>query len=102
MLMPLALLYRDVALGIPIVLQFALYLTPVIYPQPRFKGFGKLLYLNPVSPILTNSRIWLLGLQQKVAWEPFIILSIVVFILVILGLVLQRNALNILIERLGS
>lgn len=102
LLMPLALLYRDIALGIPIVLQFALYLTPVIYPQPRFEGLGKLLYLNPVSPILTNSRIWLLGLQQEVAWKPFIILSIAVLILLILGIVLQRKALNILIERLGS
>jgi len=102
LLMPLALLYRDIALGIPIVLQFALYLTPVIYPQPRFEGLGKLLYLNPVSPILTNSRIWLLGLQQEVAWKPFIILSIAVFILVILGMVLQRKALNILKERMGS
>jgi len=102
LLMPIALLYRDIALGIPMVLQFALYLTPVIYPQPRFEGLGKLLYLNPVSPILTNSRIWLLGLQQEVAWKPFIILSIAVFILVILGMVLQRKALNILIERMGS
>jgi lipopolysaccharide transport system permease protein len=102
LLMPIALLYRDISLGIPIVLQFALYLTPVIYPQPLFGGLGKLLYLNPVSPILTNSRIWLLGLQQEVAWKPFIILSIVVFILVILGMVLQRKTLNILIERLGS
>ena len=102
LLMPIALLYRDIAIGIPIVLQFVLYLTPVIYPQPRFEGLGKLLYLNPVSPILTNSRIWLLGLQQEVAWKPFIILSIAVFILVILGMVLQRKALNILIERMGS
>ena len=102
LLMPIALLYRDISLGIPIVLQFALYLTPVIYPQPLFGGLGKLLYLNPVSPILTNSRIWLLGLQQEVAWKSFIILSIVVFILVILGMALQRKALNILIERLGS
>jgi len=102
LLMPIALLYRDIALGIPIVLQFALYLTPVIYPQPRFEGLGKLLYLNPVSPILTNSRIWLLGLQQEVAWKPFIILSIAVFILAILGMVLQRKAFNILIERMGS
>ena len=102
LLMPLALLYRDIALGIPIILQFAIYLTPVIYPQPRFEGLAKLLYLNPVSPILTNSRIWLLGLQQEVAWKPFVILSMAVVILLILGMVLQRKALNILIERMGS
>jgi lipopolysaccharide transport system permease protein len=84
LLLPLSLLYKDVQFALPSVLQFAMYLTPVVYATPIYKGAGKILALNPVTPVLTSARAWLLGLDLSVP------------------IILQRITVAILIERMGS
>jgi lipopolysaccharide transport system permease protein len=54
--------YRDVRHVIPFFMQIWLFLTPVFYPLQVLQGkFQLLLYLNPVTGIITNLRAVLLN-----------------------------------------
>jgi lipopolysaccharide transport system permease protein len=57
--------YRDVRFALPFFIQIMMYVTPVIYPfkmlgnHPLIKGL--MLWLNPISGVITNARAGLLG-----------------------------------------
>lgn len=63
--------YRDVRYALPFFIQILMYVTPVIYPvkmldrQVVIKTL--MLWLNPVSGVITNARAALLG-QGSVDW----------------------------------
>ncbi len=102
LILPVSLLYKDVQFALPSVLQFAMYLTPVVYAKPIYQGAGKILALNPVTPILTSARAWLLGLDVAVpSWHIVLVLGITTLLL-FLGIFIQRITVGILIERMGS
>ncbi len=99
-LMPLAMLYRDVGFGLPVILQLALYLTPVVYPEPEYSGLGTILAYNPVTPLLTNARDWLFGLSPDISYFTWVIvLACIVFLA---GLLVYKLSMQIIIERIGS
>jgi lipopolysaccharide transport system permease protein len=102
LLLPLSLLYKDVQFALPSVLQFAMYLTPVVYATPIYKGAGKILALNPVTPVLTSARAWLLGLDLSVPMWHIALVAGITLLLLFLGIILQRITVAILIERMGS
>lgn len=102
LLLPFSLLYRDIQLALPSVLQFAMYLTPVVYARPMYEGAGKILALNPVSPILTSARSWLLGIPFSTPLWHIGLVAGCAFVLFIIGIVLYRMTLSILIERMGT
>jgi lipopolysaccharide transport system permease protein len=102
LLLPVSLLYKDVQFALPSVLQFAMYLTPVVYATPIYKGAGKILALNPVTPVLTSARAWLLGLDLSVPTWHIIMVAGITLVLLFLGIILQRITVAILIERMGS
>jgi lipopolysaccharide transport system permease protein len=49
-------LYNDFAKGIPLVTNFWMLITPVIYPPPTGGWFGTIVQLNPVTPLLLTTR----------------------------------------------
>lgn len=57
--------YRDLSVLIGFGLQLWMYGTPVVYPISQVSsiapGFEKLIWLNPVAPILNNFRYAILG-----------------------------------------
>ena len=101
LLTPLALLYRDVEKGLPIVLHIWFFLTPVIYPIPK-KGAGAILnYINPVTPILNTTREMMT--TGKISQpELFLLISAITLLLLIIGWVLYRLAMPHLIARIGA
>ena len=101
LLTPLAMLYSDVQRGIAIVLQFAIYLTPVIYPEPKSGMAAQLMQLNPVAPLLTTTRNLLIGAPAP-GIDTFFWVSGVSVILFLVGIVIYRLAMPIIIERIGS
>ena len=102
LVLPFSLLYRDVQFALPAVLQFAMYLTPVVYAKPLYKGFAKIMAYNPVTPVLTSARAHLLGMANDVPhWHIGAVLGVSV-VLLLIGIVLQRITVEILIERMGS
>lgn len=102
LLLPVSLLYKDVQFALPSVLQFAMYLTPVVYATPIYKGAGKILGLNPVTPVLTGARSWLLGLDFSIPIWHIALVAGITLVLLFLGIILQRITVAILIERMGS
>lgn len=102
LMLPVSLLYKDVQFGLPSLLQFAMYLTPVVYAKPVYEGASRILAYNPVTPILTNARNWLLGIPADYSLSVFLILAAVILVLLLVGIILQRITVSILIERMGS
>lgn len=102
LLLPFSLLFKDVQFLLPSVLQFAMYLTPVVYAKQPFSGLAAILKINPVSPILIQSRAFLLHIQSDVSlWQIGSIAAASVFLLII-GIFIQRITMQTLIERMGN
>lgn len=100
-ILPIGTLYGDVTRGIPIVTQFWMLLTPVVYP-PRTHGLaGILTTWNPLSPLITTARQTLCG-QPVTLWLPFLAVFVVSIVLALLGWVVFRLVMPLLIERMGG
>ncbi|HZV68623.1 MAG TPA: hypothetical protein VFG10_03735 [Saprospiraceae bacterium] len=101
-ILPFAILYKDVQFALPTFLQIAMYATPVVYAATSFNGVFKILTLNPVSPVLVSGRDWLLGLQTTSGLLSLGCIGLVAVIVLVAGFILQRIAMEILIERMGT
>lgn len=86
--------YRDVRYALPFVIQILMYLTPVIYPVRMLDKWPLaktlMVWLNPISAVITNARAGLLG---RSPFDPTglaiaCLMSIVMFIV---GLYYFRN-----------
>lgn len=57
--------YRDVRYALPFMIQIMMYVTPVIYPVSMLDRHpiaqNLMLWLNPISGVITNARAGLLG-----------------------------------------
>lgn len=61
--------YRDVRYILPFFIQLLLYITPVIYPVNLIpEKWQALLYVNPMTGVITVARSLLLG-QGTINWE---------------------------------
>lgn len=100
-LTPLAGLYGDIGRGIPIIAQFWMLLTPVVYPA-RTEGLaGWLATWNPISPLITTARECLTA-QPLTLLPAFWIVTVCAAMATFLGLVLYRLAMPHLIVRMGG
>lgn len=100
-LVPVGGLYGDVVRGIPIVAQFWMLLTPVVYPARETGLAGILATWNPVSPLITTARASLTG--QPLDQLPLALL--VAFLaagISLLGLFAFRLIMPHLIARMGG
>lgn len=98
-LTPIGVLYQDISKSIPLLTQFLMYLSPVVYPVSNQGLISKLISLNPLSIIIINSRAWFTGqpISSILNWFIVILSSL------LLGLILwivYKLALPILIERM--
>ncbi len=101
LLTPVGLLYTDIAKGLPLLLQFLMFLTPVIYPLPANGPARTLLLLNPLTPLVEVTRQWLTGQEAGMIAYLFIMALVALFAMLILWVV-YRLAMPIVIERMGS
>lgn len=100
-LAPLAGLYTDVVKALPMIAQFWMLLTPVVYPA-RTKGLaGVLATWNPVSPVISTARESLTG-QELTHLPAFFIVVACALSIAFLGLVSFRLAMPHLIARMGG
>jgi lipopolysaccharide transport system permease protein len=68
--------YRDVVAVLPVLLQFWMFVSPIIYPSSLVPERWRLLYaLNPVSGIVDGFRSSLFGLEFN--WLSFAISAII-------------------------
>jgi lipopolysaccharide transport system permease protein len=98
---PLAGLYGDVIRAIPIIAQFWMLLTPVVYPA-RTEGLaGALATWNPVAPLIITARESLTA-QTFTQLQPLILIFGCSLLFACLGLIGFRLAMPHLIARMGG
>ncbi|MEQ8662366.1 MAG: ABC transporter permease [Gammaproteobacteria bacterium] len=95
---PLGVLYGDVGKSFPLVTQFLMYLTPVVYVMPTDGWAARLLALNPLTPLVSTARAWLTGMEPA-ALTYFMAVNLVTLALLLVGWTAYRVAMPILIER---
>lgn len=98
---PVGLLYTDVGKAIPLLMQFLMYFTPVVFPMPKEGLAATMFQLNPLTPLILTTRDWLTGFSPEHLGYFFFVNMIAVSLLLIVWVV-YRLAMPILIERMGS
>jgi len=100
-LTPVGMLYADVGKSIPMLMQFVMYLTPVVFAMPK-EGLTALIFkINPLTPLILTSRDWLTG-QTPEYLIYFIAVNVISFFALFIFWIVYRLAMPILIERMGG
>jgi len=100
-LTPIGLLYTDVGKAIPLLMQFLMYLTPVVFAMPKSGISATLFQLNPLTPLILTARDWLTGFTPEYLGYFVFVNGIAIALLLVFWIVF-RLAMPILIERMGS
>jgi lipopolysaccharide transport system permease protein len=100
-LTPVGLLYSDVGRAIPLLMQFLMYITPVVFPMPKEGWAATLFQLNPLSPLILTTRNWLTGAPTD-CLQYFLLVNAVTLTLLLIFWAIYRLAMPILIERMSS
>lgn len=100
-LAPIGLLYEDIARALPLVTQFWMLVTPVIYPAVFTWPFMLLIWLNPPGAALDASRdLLLFGVTDSLL--PLAIMTGLSLVWLFFGLIFYRLSMPILIERMSA
>jgi len=100
-LIPVGLLYKDIQSALLIATQGLVFLTPVAYPPSVGGTLGKIMSLNPVSPLLMAAKDLVThGIPGDLI--PFFTVFAVAVVLLFIGWIVYRLALPIIIERIGA
>jgi lipopolysaccharide transport system permease protein len=98
---PIGLLYTDVGKAIPLLMQFMMYLTPVVFPMPQEGMVARLFEANPLTPLILTTRDWLTGFTPDYIGY-FLLVNFGAVLILLAVWVVFRLAMPILIERMGS
>lgn len=98
---PVGVLYTDVGRGMPLLMQFVMYATPVVYPMPKDGWVELLVSLNPLTPVIITSRNWLSGQMQDFLM-PFMLVNAVAVVVLVIVWGVYRLSMPILIERMNA
>jgi lipopolysaccharide transport system permease protein len=100
LLIPLGLLFQDIQAALLIFTSGFIFITPVAYTPAMGGTLGKLMNLNPVTPLLMAAKGAVAG---KIPGDllPFLIVFAFVLVFLLIGWVIYRLALPIIIERIG-
>lgn len=100
-LAPLGLLYTDVGRGLPLVLQFLMYLCPIVYATPETGKAAALIEANPLTQLVRAMRQVVSGHVPTNGGE-LIFIAICALGILLLGWTIYRIAAPVLVERMGS
>jgi lipopolysaccharide transport system permease protein len=102
LLTPMGVLYTDIGKSLPLLLQFLMYFTPVVFPMPESGGWAATIFnLNPLTPLIMTTRNWLIDFKTGFLGN-FILVNIVVFLIILVVWIIYRIAMPILIERMSA
>ena len=101
LLIPMGLLYKDIQSALLIATQGLVFLTPVAYPPSVGGTLGKIINLNPVTPLLMGAKDLVIhGIPGNL--PPFFIVFGFIVLFLFIGWLVYRLALPIIIERIGA
>ena len=98
---PIGALYGDIGRGIPLITQFLMFLSPVVFPLATTGWTGTLMRLNPLTPLILNARAWFTGQPPQLLGEWALALGGSAVLLLVAWMV-YRLAIPILIERMSA
>lgn len=101
LIMPVGLLYRDIALAIPIIEKGWLVVTPAVAVAKKLPPGGLYAFvarLNPMSAMVTTTRQLAAG-EHLTMLPQFFTVTAMMLVMLLLGLVLVRAAMPLVIER---
>jgi lipopolysaccharide transport system permease protein len=101
MVTPIGLLYQDIGRGLPLLLQFLMYTTPVVFAMPKEGIAATLFQYNPLTPAIETTRAWLTG-QPTEMLGYFLIVNLTVALFLLVVWVIYRLAMPILVERMSA
>jgi len=98
---PVGLLYTDIGKSIPLLMQFFMYITPVVFAMPE-SGFAATLFkINPITSLILTSRDWLTGFSPEFLSHYYLV-NILMFCLLFVVWLVFRVAIPILVERMNA
>lgn len=100
LLTPVGLLYTDVAKSLPLMTQFLMYLTPVVYAAPTSGWMARAMHYNPITPILATTRNWAVGSAGDMGAHFSIVMLGALALLTVMWAA-YKAAMPILVERMG-
>ena len=100
-LTPIGLLYTDVGKAIPLLMQFLMYLSPVVFAMPKEGLSATFFQINPLTPLILTARDWLTGLAPEYLGY-FVLVNVVTIVLLLVFWIVFRLAMPMLIERMGN
>lgn len=98
---PVGMLYTDVGKGLPLLMQFCMYLTPVVFPMPTSGWAATFFHMNPLTPLILTARDLLTGYIPEYLGAFLFINGVMVPLLGIVWII-YRVAMPILIERMNA
>lgn len=101
LLTPIGILYTDIGRGLPLVMQFLMYITPVVFPMPKDGWAATLFNINPLTPLILTTRDWLTGLSPE-HLGTFVLVNLATCVLLLCVWIIYRLAMPILIERMSA
>lgn len=88
----LNVLYRDIGYITPFLVQFWLFITPIVYPANLISEQWRLVYaLNPMAGVVEGFRWALLGIQQGAPSSMLAVSTAVAVVLLVSGLFYFRR-----------
>jgi len=100
LLTPVGILYTDIGKSLPLLMQFLMYFTPVVYPIPIGR-WATIFKLNPITPLILTTRDWLTGSSPEYLGYFFLTNALVIALLLVVWII-YRAAIPILIERMSA
>lgn len=98
---PIGMLYTDIGRAMPLLMQFMMYVTPVVFPMPKAGWSATLFALNPLTPLILTSRDWLTGYSPG-NLGAFLLVNAVTLVVLLVVWMVYRLAMPILIERMSA
>lgn len=98
---PVGMLYTDVGRAMPLLMQFLMYLSPVVFPMPKDGWVATLLKINPLTPLIVTTRDWLTGASTDFL-SYFLVVNAIASALLFVVWAAYRLAMPILIERMSA
>ena len=101
LILPVGILYTDIGRALPVLMQFLMYVTPVVFPMPKEGWTANLFWINPLTPVILTTRDWLTNFPPEFLGY-FVLVNVISILLLLFAWVIYRLSMTILIERMSS
>lgn len=98
---PIGMLYTDIGKGLPLLMQFLMFLSPVVFAVPSSGWAREVMLNNPLTPLIVTSRDLITG-TFPVDWQACLLVSGLMLLVLIMTWIVYRAAMPILIERMSA